>query len=542
MYPRRNHFLRLCVIALVLAVVSVACGESESSSTEPDVSTTGPTAESSDVSEEFTGRLADVLERGTLRVGVAYYAPTSIETPEGDITGVDIDVTAMFAERLGVEVEYVPVGWDVIAAGVQSDRYDMTVTLVESEEREQVLDFSDPLYSVDQLFMVRSDSEFMTLEDINDPSVTAVVGAGSYGETVIDTYLPNVTKRKLTGITNVQTLAEVLTGRADVMVIETPFTTRRVRNRYGDDVRYIPDENNPLQSDPVAYGLPDGDTEFAEAIDAFLAEIRADGTIDALFDKYVVELLEPMDVSEAFTGRLADVLERGTLRVGVAYYAPTSIETPEGDITGVDIDVTAMFAERLGVEVEYVPVGWDVIAAGVQSDRYDMTVTLVESEEREQVLDFSDPLYSVDQLFMVRSDSEFMTLEDINDPSVTAVVGAGSYGETVIDTYLPNVTKRKLTGITNVQTLAEVLTGRADVMVIETPFTTRRVRNRYGDDVRYIPDENNPLQSDPVAYGLPDGDTEFAEAIDAFLAEIRADGTIDALFDKYVVELLEPLE
>jgi ABC-type amino acid transport substrate-binding protein len=285
----------LCVIALVLAVVSVACGESESSSTEPEVATTGSTAESSDVSEEFTGRLADVLERGTLRVGVAYYAPTSIETPEGDITGVDIDVTAMFAERLGVEVEYVPVGWDVIAAGVQSDRYDMTVTLVESEEREQVLDFSDPLYSVDQLFMVRSDSEFMTLEDINDPSVTAVVGAGSYGETVIDTYLPNVTKRKLTGITNVQTLAEVLTGRADVMVIETPFTTRRVRNRYGDDVRYIPDENNPLQSDPVAYGLPDGDTEFAEAIDAFLAEIRADGTIDALFDKYVVELLEPLE-------------------------------------------------------------------------------------------------------------------------------------------------------------------------------------------------------------------------------------------------------
>ena len=248
------------------------------------------------------------------------------------------------------------------------------------------------------------------------------------------------------------------------------------------------------------------------------------------------------DVSQAYSGRLADVLERGTLRVGVAFYAPTSIETPEGDIKGVDIDVTAMFAESLGVDVEYVPVGWDVIAAGVQSGRYDMTVTLVESEEREQVLDFSDPLYSVDQLFMVKSDSAFTTLEDINNASVTAVVGAGSYGETVVDKYLPNVTKRILTGITNVQTLAEVLTGRADVMVIETPFTTRRVRNRYGDEVRYIPDESQPLQSDPVAYGIPDGDTEFAGVIDAFLADIRADGTIDALFDKYVVELLEPIE
>ena len=292
---RRNHFLRFSAVVLVLAVVASACGESEPSTTEPQVSTTGSPVPSSDVSQAYSGRLADVLERGTLRVGVAFYAPTSIETPEGDIKGVDIDVTAMFAESLGVDVEYVPVGWDVIAAGVQSGRYDMTVTLVESEEREQVLDFSDPLYSVDQLFMVKSDSAFTTLEDINNASVTAVVGAGSYGETVVDKYLPNVTKRILTGITNVQTLAEVLTGRADVMVIETPFTTRRVRNRYGDEVRYIPDESQPLQSDPVAYGIPDGDTEFAGVIDAFLADIRADGTIDALFDKYVVELLEPIE-------------------------------------------------------------------------------------------------------------------------------------------------------------------------------------------------------------------------------------------------------
>ena len=232
----------------------------------------------------------------------------------------------------------------------------------------------------------------------------------------------------------------------------------------------------------------------------------------------------------------------GTLRVGVAFYAPTSFESPTGDISGVDIDVTAMFAEHLGVEVEYIPVGWDVIAAGVQSGRYDMTVSLVESEEREQVLDFSDPLYTVDQLFMVMADSPLMTLDDLNDPDVTAVVGAGSYGETVIDKYLPNVNKRVLTGITNVQQLAEVIMGRSDTMIIETPFTTRRVRNRYGNEVRFIPEETAPLQSDPVAYGIPDGDTEFAEVIDAFLTTIRDDGTIDALFDKHVVELLAPLE
>ena len=535
MHFRHNFLLRVGVLVMALALLASACGD------DSDVATTA-TGATTPAPDAFTGRLAEVLERGTLRVGVAFYAPTSIETPEGDIKGVDIDVARMFAELLGVEVEYIPVGWDVIAAGIQSDRYDMTVSLVESEEREQVLDFSDPLYTVDQLFMVRADSSFMTLEDLNDPDVTAVVGAGSFGETVVDTWIPNATKRILTGITNVQQLAEVLTRRSDVMIIETPFTTRRVRNRYGDEVRFIPDENDPLQSDPVAYGIPDGDTEFAEVIDAFLATIRDDGTIDALFDKYVVELLDPLDAADAFTGRLAEVLERGTLRVGVAFYAPTSIETPEGDIKGVDIDVARMFAELLGVEVEYIPVGWDVIAAGIQSDRYDMTVSLVESEEREQVLDFSDPLYTVDQLFMVRADSSFMTLEDLNDPDVTAVVGAGSFGETVVDTWIPNATKRILTGITNVQQLAEVLTRRSDVMIIETPFTTRRVRNRYGDEVRFIPDENDPLQSDPVAYGIPDGDTEFAEVIDAFLATIRDDGTIDALFDKYVVELLDPLE
>jgi len=257
----------------------------------------------------------------------------------------------------------------------------------------------------------------------------------------------------------------------------------------------------------------------------------------------VEELLEPIDASgqSAFDGRLAEVADRGVLRVGVAFYAPTSIETPAGDITGVDIDVTAQLAERLGVDIEYIPVGWDVIAAGVQADRYDMTVTLVVSAERDEVLDFSDPLYSVDQLFLVRADSPYQTLDDLNDPSVTAIVSVGSYGETVVDTYIPNATKRTVAGITNVQALAEVLTGRADVEVIETPFTTRRVKARYGDDVRFIPDVTEPLQSDFVAYGLPEGDSEFVEYVNAFLADLRAANAIEPLFDKYVEELLEPI-
>jgi polar amino acid transport system substrate-binding protein len=277
-----------------MLVLSSACG-SDNSGGDAATPTTSGTTESTASPDAFTGRLADVMADGTLRVGVAFYAPTSFESPTGDISGVDIDVTAMFAEHLGVEVEYIPVGWDVIAAGVQSGRYDMTVSLVESEEREQVLDFSDPLYTVDQLFMVMADSPLMTLDDLNDPDVTAVVGAGSYGETVIDKYLPNVNKRVLTGITNVQQLAEVITGRSDTMIIETPFTTRRVRNRYGNEVRFIPEETAPLQSDPVAYGIPDGDTEFAGVIDFFLTIIRDDGTIDALFDKHVVELLAPLE-------------------------------------------------------------------------------------------------------------------------------------------------------------------------------------------------------------------------------------------------------
>ena len=296
----RSFLLRFSILITSMLVLASACGSDNSGgaatpTTSGATPTTSGTTGSTASPDAFTGRLADVMADGTLRVGVAFYAPTSFESPTGDISGVDIDVTGMFAEHLGVEVEYIPVGWDVIAAGVQSGRYDMTVSLVESEEREQVLDFSDPLYSVDQLFMVRADSPLMTLDDLNDPDVTAVVGAGSFGETVIDKYLPNVNKRVLTGITNVQQLAEVMMGRSDTMIIETPFTTRRVRNRYGNEVRFIPEETAPLQSDPVAYGIPDGDTEFAGVIDFFLATIRDDGTIDALFDKHVVELLAPLE-------------------------------------------------------------------------------------------------------------------------------------------------------------------------------------------------------------------------------------------------------
>ena len=53
-----------------------------------------------------------------------------------------------------------------------------------------------------------------------------------------------------------------------------------------------------MQSDFVAYGLPEGDTEFVEYVNVFLADLRAANAIEALFDKYVEELLEPIIIEE----------------------------------------------------------------------------------------------------------------------------------------------------------------------------------------------------------------------------------------------------
>lgn len=252
-----------------------------------------------------------------------------------------------------------------------------------------------------------------------------------------------------------------------------------------------------------------------------------------------------VDASRAAPDTLAAIKKRGVLRVGVGLYSPQAAQAPSGKLSGTDIDLLNRYAKQLGVKTEFTVVGFDVLVAGLQTKKWDVTTALITSEERKKVAWFSTPTYTVDQVYFVKADSEYQTIADLNKPEVTIINTVGSYDEQVREKYLPKSTSRAVAGMTTAQQIAEVLSGRADAANVETPFTTLRMRNQFKDQIRFIPDITSggkPLETSPVAFAIPKGDAALRRSLNAFLKGLRDAGTIDAIFTKYTKSLLGPIK
>lgn len=277
----------LAAVATGVVLLAVGAGGAFAGSQS---SSTASTASAKDT-------LAAIKKRGVLNVGVGLYSPQSAQTPGGKLTGIDIDIINRYARSLGVKVKYTVVGYDIIVAGLQTGKWDMTTALITSPERKKVAAFSSPTYTVDQLYFVRADSPHRTLADLNKPSVTIINVVGSYDEQVREKYLPNSTSRAVAGMSQAQYIAEVISGRADAANVETPFTTLRMQKQFGNQIRFIPDVSNgakPLETSPVAYALSKGDLKFKRSMNTFLAKLRKAGTIDKIFKKHTNALLGPI--------------------------------------------------------------------------------------------------------------------------------------------------------------------------------------------------------------------------------------------------------
>ncbi|MHA1617967.1 MAG: ABC transporter substrate-binding protein, partial [Promethearchaeota archaeon] len=118
-----------------------------------------------------------VLNRGTLIVGIeeAYPPWESIDTETDEIVGFDPDIIAIVADDLGVDVEFVNVGWEIIFTSLVADEFDCIISaVIITEEREQVMDFSRWHYRGAQAVMVTLGNplDISSVDDLDNASIT----------------------------------------------------------------------------------------------------------------------------------------------------------------------------------------------------------------------------------------------------------------------------------------------------------------------------------------------------------------------------------
>ena len=274
---KRRTFISLMSVMAAAGVLTLAGCSSNSGS-----SAAASGAASSAASTGAADQLAAIQANGKLVVALeGAWQPWSYHDESDTLVGYDVEVSRAIAEKLGVEPEYVESDWDSLFAGLDAGRYDIVCNGVEvTDERAKTYDFTTPYGYIHTALAVRKDNEdIKSFEDLkgkttaNSLASTYMELAESYGATV-------------QGIDTLEETIQLLTaGRIDA--------TLNADVSFYDYLNVHPDADFKLvaqteDASHVAIPVRKGDASASllEAINTAIEELRADGTLKALGEKY----------------------------------------------------------------------------------------------------------------------------------------------------------------------------------------------------------------------------------------------------------------
>ena len=274
---KRRTFISLMSVMAAAGVLTLAGCSSNSGS-----SAAASGAASSAASTGAADQLAAIQANGKLVVALeGAWQPWSYHDESDTLVGYDVEVSRAIAEKLGVEPEYVESDWDSLFAGLDAGRFDIVCNGVEvTDERAKTYDFTTPYGYIHTALAVRKDNEdIKSFEDLkgkttaNSLASTYMELAESYGATV-------------QGIDTLEETIQLLTaGRIDA--------TLNADVSFYDYLNVHPDADFKLvaqteDASHVAIPVRKGDdsASLLEAINTAIEELRADGTLKALGEKY----------------------------------------------------------------------------------------------------------------------------------------------------------------------------------------------------------------------------------------------------------------
>ncbi|WP_298254489.1 amino acid ABC transporter substrate-binding protein [uncultured Arthrobacter sp.] len=256
--------------ALTLALAGCSTSEGADPSGAGDASgSAGPTT------------LQEIQDAGVLTVGTeGTYRPFSFhEDGSGDLTGYDVEVIDAVAEKMGVEAEFEETQWDAIFAGLEAGRFDVIANQVTmTDERKEAYDFSEPYTVSSGVIVTRSDNEDISSFEDLDGRTTAQSLTSNWNTLAQES---GADVEPVEGWAQSVTLLEQ--GRVDATINDelTYLDYQKTNGNEGIKIAATTEENSMS-----AVAVRKGSTELVDAIDTALDELRADGTLAEISQKY----------------------------------------------------------------------------------------------------------------------------------------------------------------------------------------------------------------------------------------------------------------
>ena len=296
----------LLAAVMLLTATLAGCGNSGSGSSTTDTSSASSTASQSSTAEDSSaaegetsseasateagdyGEFATIEEGKLIMATNAQFPPYELVSDgEGfngtGFEGIDVEIASAIADKLGLELQIDDMDFDSALVAVQNDAADVVLAgLSYSEERDEVLDFTDSYATGVQVVIVKEGSD-VTMDNLGEKMIGTQRGTtgyiyasdtpenGGYGEDHVSAYD--------NGATAVQALVN---GQVDAVIIDEAPAKEFVAANEG--LTILP--GNWVEEQYCA-AVNEGNTELQNAINTALNELMDDGTVQEILDKYI---------------------------------------------------------------------------------------------------------------------------------------------------------------------------------------------------------------------------------------------------------------
>ena len=285
----KKKIVSVMLCAAMATTVLAGCGSSNTASTDATAEETTEDVEAEATKEEAEDAEAaegatdaaevTTVEPGVLTMGTNATFPPYEYKDGDDVVGIDAEIAQALADKLGLQLEIVDMDFDSLVASVQSGKIDMSLAgMTVTEERKQNVDFTDSYATGVQVIIVKEDSDIASADDLEGKLIGVQQGttghlycSDDFGE---DNVIPYAN-----GATAVQAL---LQGKVDCVVIDQEPAKAFVEANEGLKIL-----ETAYTTEDYAAAVSKDNPALTAALNSALQELKDDGTIQGILDKYI---------------------------------------------------------------------------------------------------------------------------------------------------------------------------------------------------------------------------------------------------------------
>lgn len=203
---------------------------------------------------------------------------------DGDkLVGIDVEVAGAIAEKLGMKLEVVDIAFDSIVSGVQAGKYDMGMAgMTVNEERLEQVNFSDSYSTGIQVVIVKEGGKVQSLDDMGAEGVIIGTQSGTTGFMYASSDFGDEKVKGFTKTTDA--VAALINGQVDCVMLDNEPAKALVAANPDAGLSIL---DTAYTVEDYAIAINKQNTDLLNQVNTALAELKADGTLQGIIDKYI---------------------------------------------------------------------------------------------------------------------------------------------------------------------------------------------------------------------------------------------------------------